>query len=73
MLLVALASGKRRSELHAFVFASFVRAHDWSSVTLTVSSYFLTKTALTRQGARVLLSVEIPALNKSGGVYCFVP
>ena len=67
VLLVALASGKRRSELHALLFASFMRAHDWSSVTLTVSSSFLTKTALTRQGARVLLSVEIPALNKSGG------
>ena len=52
VFLLALASGKRRSELHAFLFATFARAEDWSSVSFSVSPSFLAKTALADRGAR---------------------
>ena len=63
VFLLAFASGKRRSELHAFLFATFARAEDWSSVSFSVSPSFLAKTALTDREASALLSVSIPALS----------
>ena len=63
VFLVALASGKRRGEIHALLFSSFSRNLHWSSINLSVSPSFLAKTALTERGPKTLLSVTIPSLD----------
>ena len=60
VFLVAFATGKRRSELHALT-SRYRRAEDWSSVTLYTEAGFLAKTELatTATSAKPL---TIPAL-----------
>ena len=61
VFLFALASGKRRGEIHALLLDSFAHTQDWSSISFSVSPSFLSKTALSDRGADLLLS--IPALS----------
>ena len=62
VFLVALALGKRRSEIHALTRESVVFAEDMSSVSVKPHSKFLSKTHFTAKGLGVLQSVSIPAL-----------
>ena len=67
VFLVALASGKRRSELHALRFDSFSRTEDWSSVTLRPDPGFVSKTDLAGQQQRVLKPIVISAIRFAEG------
>ena len=64
VFLLALASGKRRSELHALSFSKVKWKSDGSSVLLGVIPSFLAKTQL---AGTPLLSFSIPALTPSLG------
>ena len=50
VFLLALASGKRRSEIHAWTFDSFSRKRDWSEVTFSHSTAFMAKNQLASEG-----------------------
>ena len=50
VLLLALASGKRRSEIHAWTFDSFSRKRDWSEVTFSPSTAFIAINQLASEG-----------------------
>ena len=64
VFLLALASGKRRSEIHALAFNRIAWKEDGSSVRLSVIPSFLAKTQLAGTPA---LSFSIPALSASLG------
>ena len=63
VFLLALASGKRRSEIHAWTFDSFSRKRDWSQVTFSPSTAFLAKNQLASEGPLAIQPVVIPALK----------
>ena len=50
VFLLALASAKRRGEIHAWTRQSFKRAEDWSSVSVAPSLEFVAKTELASKG-----------------------
>ena len=50
VFLLALASDKRRSKIHAWTFDSFSRKKDWSQVTFSPSTAFLAKNQLASEG-----------------------
>ena len=52
VFLLALASGKRRSEIHAWVNQNIRHREDWSQVSLYPSPSFLSKNQLAREGLR---------------------
>jgi hypothetical protein len=62
VFLLALATGKRRSELHALRH-DFRHKEDWSLITLFPDPAFVSKTALANSGACVVNSVNIKALT----------
>ena len=59
--LLALASGKRRSEIHAWVANKVSNLGQWEKVALFPSSDFIAKTQLPRKGSQSVSLVTIPA------------
>ena len=69
VFLLALGSGKRRSEIHAWLYKNIRHQENWSRVSLYPSPSFLSKNQLARDGpafvAPVVLPALAPCLNKS--------
>ena len=65
VFLVALASGRRRSEIHALSFQGFSHSRNWSKVVLKLDPSFLAKNQLTSAGAGIFEEIAIPSLSKS--------
>ena len=61
--LLALASGKRRSEIHAWVANKVSYLGQWEKVALFPSSDFIAKNQLAREGSQSVSPVTIPALT----------
>ena len=61
--LLALASGKRRSEIHAWVANKVSNLGQWEKVALFPSSDFIAKNQLAREGSQSMTPVTIPALT----------
>ena len=61
--LLALASSKRRSEIHAWVANKVSNLGQWEKVTLFPSSDFIAKNQLAREGSQSVSPVSIPALT----------
>ena len=62
VFLLALGSGKRRSEIHAWLHKNIRHQSDWSNVSLYPSPSFLSKNQLAREGPDSVAPVVIPAL-----------
>ena len=60
--LTRLGSGKRRSEIHAWLSKNIRHQEDWSKVSLYPSPSFLSKNQLARDGPAAVAPVVIPAL-----------
>lgn len=67
VFLIALASAKRRGELHAIRFSTFSRKEDWSSVTLRPDAKFVSKTELAGRGQFALKPIVIQAIKLAEG------
>ena len=63
VFLLALASGKRRSEIHAWVANKISNLGQWAKVALFPSSDFIAKNQLAREGSQSVSPVIIPALT----------
>ena len=61
--LLALASGKRRSKIHAWVANKVSNLGQWEKVVLFPSSDFIAKNQLARVGSQSVSPVTIPALT----------
>ena len=61
--LLALASGKRRIEIHAWVANKVSNLGQWEKVALFPSSDFIAKNQLAREGSQNVSTVTIPALT----------
>ena len=61
--LLALASGKRCSEIHAWVANKVSNLGQWEKVALFPSSDFIAKNQLAREGSQSVYPVTIPALT----------
>ena len=64
VFLIALASGKRRGEIHAFEHARLQRTTGWTQVTLRVGLSFISKTQVLGKGPKCVLSCTNPALDR---------
>ena len=62
VFLLALGSGKRRSEIHAWVHRNIRHQEDWANVPLFPSPCFLSKNQLAKEGPSSVAPVIIPAL-----------
>ena len=62
VFLLALGSGKRRSEIHAWQHRNIRHQSDWSKVSLFPSPSFLSKNQLAKEGPESIAPVVIPAL-----------
>ena len=62
VFLLALGSGKRRSEIHAWLHKNIRHQSDWSKVSLYPSPSFLSKNQLAKEGSESVAPVIIPAL-----------
>ena len=62
VFLLALGSGKRRSEIHAWQNRNIRHQSDWSKVSLFPSPSFLSKNQLAKDGPDSMATVVIPAL-----------
>ena len=62
VFLLALGSGKRRSEIHAWLLKNIRHQSDWSKVSLYPSPSFLFKNQLAKEGPDSVAPVVIPAL-----------
>ena len=62
VFLLALGSGKRRSEIHAWQNKNIRHQSDWSKVSLYPSPSFLSKNQLAKEGTESMAPVVIPAL-----------
>ena len=62
VFLLALGSGKRRSEIHAWQHKNIRHQADWSKVSLYPSPSFLSKNQLAKEGPGSVAPVVIPAL-----------
>ena len=62
VFLLALGSGKRRSEIHAWQNKHIRHQSDWSRVSLYPSPSFLSKNQLAKEGPESVAPVVIPAL-----------
>ena len=62
VFLLALASGKRRGEIHAWLHSSVFFKRNNSKVTLAPSPAFIAKNQLASEGSSVVKQVVIPAL-----------
>ena len=65
VFLLALGSGKRRSEIHAWLHKNIRHQSDWSKVSLYASPSFLSKNQLAKEGPDSVAPVVIPALAPS--------
>ena len=69
VFLLALGSGKRRSEIHAWLHRNIRHQENWSQVSLYPSPSFLSKNQLARDGpasvAPVVILALAPTLDKS--------
>ena len=65
VFLLALGSGKRRSEIHAWLYRNIRHQENWSQVSLYPSPSFLSKNQLARDGPSPVAPVVIPALAPS--------
>ena len=63
VFLLALGSGKRRSEIHAWQNRNIRHQTDWSKVSLYPSPSFLSKNQLAKEGPDSVAPVIIPALT----------
>ena len=63
VFLMALASGKRRGEVHAWTFSSLRHKPHWKEVTISPSPAFLAKNELASEGPDLIRLVVIPALK----------
>ena len=63
VFLLALASGKRRSEIHAWTMDGLLCLGDWDQIQLTPSPAFIAKNQLAREGTQTISPVVIPALK----------
>ena len=61
--LLALASGKRHSEIHAWVANKVSNLGQWEKVALFPSSDFIAKNQLAREGSQSVSPVTVPALT----------
>ena len=61
--LIALASGKRRSKIHAWVANKVFNLGQWEKVALFPSSDFIAKNQVAREGSQSVSPVTIPALT----------
>ena len=61
--LLALASGKRHSEIHDWVTNKLSNLGQWEKVALVPSSDFIAKNQLAREGSQSVSPVTIPALT----------
>ena len=66
VFLLALGSGKRTSEIHAWQHKNIRHQSDWSKVSLFPSHSFLSKNQLAREGPESIAPVVIPALGGGG-------
>ena len=62
VFLLALGSGKRRSEIHAWQHKNIRHQSNWSKVSLFPSPSFLSKNQLAKEGLESVAPVVIPAL-----------
>ena len=62
VFLLALGSGKRPSEIHAWQHKNIRHQSDWSKVSLFPSPSFLSKNQLAKEGPQSVAPVVIPAL-----------
>ena len=62
VFLLALGSGKRRSEIHAWVHKNIRHQEDWSKVSLFPSPGFISKNHLAKEDPSCVAPVIIPAL-----------
>ena len=62
VFLLALGSGKRRSEIHAWLHKNIRHQEDWSKVSLFPSPGFISKNHLAEEGPSCVTPVIIPAL-----------
>ena len=62
VFLLALGSGKHRSEIHAWLHKNIRHQSDWSKVSLYPSPSFLSKNQLAKEGPESVAPVVIPAL-----------
>ena len=62
VFLLALGSGKRTSEIHAWQHKNIRHQSDWSKVSLFPSPSFLSKNQLAKEGPESVAPVVIPAL-----------
>ena len=62
VFLLALGSGKCRSEIHAWLHKNIRHQTDWSKVSLYPSPSFLSKNQLAKKGPESVAPVVIPAL-----------
>ena len=62
VFLLALGSGKRRSEIHAWLHKNIRHQSDWSKLSLYPSPSFLYKNQLAKEGPDSVAPVVIPAL-----------
>ena len=67
VFLIALASGRRRSEIHAFTYKGCSHSRGWSQAILKSDPSFLAKNQLASQGSSVFAEVKIPSLSSSLG------
>ena len=65
VFLMALGSGKRRSEIHAWLHKNIRHQSDWSKVSLYPSPSFLSKNQLAKEGTDSVAPVVLPALAPS--------
>ena len=63
VFLLPLGSGKRRSEIHAWLHKNIRHQSDWSKVSLYPSPSFLSKNQLAKEGPDSVAPVVIPALD----------
>ena len=63
--LLALASGKRRSEINAWVANKVSNLGQWEKVALFPSSDFIAKNQLAREGSQSVSPVTVPKTNHS--------
>ena len=62
VFLLALGSGKRRSEIHAWQHKNIRHQSDWTKISLYPSASFLSKNQLAKEGPESVAPVVIPAL-----------
>ena len=67
IFLIALASRRRRSEIHVFTFKGCSHSKRWSKVILKSDPAFLAKNQLASEGSSIFSQIEIPALTSCLG------